>query len=111
MDEERARELLAAERRRVEAAIAGRGSGEAELEADQDDPGERDTEDLYEKELGIGLTADLAERISAIERAEQRLDDGTYGVSVLSGAPIPDERLEALPTAELTVEEQRRQAG
>jgi len=111
MDEHRARELLAAERRRVEAAITARGSGEAELDAEQDDPGERDTEDLYEKELGVGLSEDLAERLAAIERAEQRLADGTYGLSVLSGTPIPDERLEALPTAELTVEEQRQQPG
>jgi DnaK suppressor protein len=97
MDEERARELLAAERRRVEAAITARGSGEAELDAEQD--------------LGVGLSEDLADRLGAIERAEQRLADGTYGLSVLSGAPIPDERLEALPTAELTVEEQRQQPG
>ena len=111
MDDERARELLAVERRRVEAAIAARGAGEAEAVSDQEDPGERDSEDLYEKELGVGLSKDLAERLAAIERAEQRLADGTYGVSVLSGTPIPDERLEALPTAELTVEEQREQAG
>ena len=111
MDEERARELLAAERRRVEAAIASRGSGEGELDTEQDDPGERNTEDLYEKELGVGLSRDLADRLAAIERAEQRLADGTYGKSVLSGAAIPDDRLEALPTAELTVDEQRQQPG
>ena len=39
------------------------------------------------------------------ERAEQRLDDGTYGRSIRSGDPIPDERLRADPAAELTVEE------
>jgi DnaK suppressor protein len=32
---------------------------------------------------------------------------GTYGLSILSGEPIPDERLEVVPTAELTVEEER----
>ena len=96
MDEERARELLAAERRRVEAAIAGRGSGEGEADAEQDDPGERDTEDLYEKELGVGLSGDLSERLGAIERAEQRLAEGTYGISVLSGALLS--RLIEFPT-------------
>ena len=40
-----------------------------------------------------------------LERAEARLAAGTYGVSILSGRPIPDERLEAFPLAELTVEE------
>jgi DnaK suppressor protein len=42
-----------------------------------------------------------------LERAEQRLAAGTYGLSIESGQPIPDERLEALPTAERTVEEER----
>ena len=41
-----------------------------------------------------------------MERAEKRLADGTYGLSVRSGDPIPDARLEAQPTAELTIEEQ-----
>ena len=43
--------------------------------------------------------------MAAIGRAEERLVAGTYGLSVRSGLPIPDERLEADPTAELTVEE------
>ena len=38
---------------------------------------------------------------------QQRLAAGTYGLSVESGEPIPDERLEAFPTAERTVEEER----
>jgi len=33
---------------------------------------------------------------------------GTYGLSVESGEPIPDARLEARPTAERTVEEEER---
>ena len=51
---------------------------------------------------------DLRNQLAAIERAEQRLADGTYGLSVESGKPIPDARLEAMPTAERTVEEQAR---
>jgi DnaK suppressor protein len=49
----------------------------------------------------------MRDRLDAIERALQRLDNGTYGRSVRSGAPIPDERLEADPAAELTIEEAR----
>ena len=45
-----------------------------------------------------------------MERAEERLAAGTYGLSTLSGEPIPDARLEAFPTAELTVEESERNA-
>ena len=54
-------------------------------------------------------TARLFAQLAALERAEARLREGTYGRSVLSGEPIPDGRLEARPTAELTVEEQRAQ--
>ena len=43
----------------------------------------------------------------ALLYALKRLDDGSYGRSVRSGVPIPDERLEADPAAELTVEEAR----
>jgi DnaK suppressor protein len=42
-----------------------------------------------------------------VERAEARLAAGTYGVSVASGEPIPDDRLRIVPTAELTVDEER----
>lgn len=51
------------------------------------------------------VKASLRLRLLTIERAEQRLRDGTYGRSVRSGLAIPDERLEADPAAELTVEE------
>ena len=44
----------------------------------------------------------------AIERAEKRLEEGTYGLSVESGRPIPDERLELIPWAERTADEQAR---
>ena len=46
--------------------------------------------------------------MGALELAEARLAAGTYGTSVLSGRPIPDERLEAFPLAELTVDEAAR---
>jgi hypothetical protein len=47
----------------------------------------------------------LRDRLTALDRALHRLDDGSYGRSIRSGVPIPDERLEADPAAELTVEE------
>jgi DnaK suppressor protein len=50
----------------------------------------------------------LREKLDALDRAEARLADGTYGLSIDSGKPIPDERLEALPTAERTAEEEAR---
>ena len=47
-------------------------------------------------------------RISDIERALQKIADGTYGFSDLSGDPIPVERLKAVPEAILTVQEQEK---
>lgn len=106
MDPERARSLLAAERERVERAIAELGEEDRAAAHDEGEPGAGGSEDLYQKELDAGRAADLAEQLAAIERAEARLAAGTYGLSVESGARIPDERLEALPTAERTVDEQ-----
>jgi DnaK suppressor protein len=63
---------------------------------------------LYEEEFDEGQANDLRDELASVERAEERLTHGTYGFSVESGEPIPDERLEAVPTAERTVEEQVR---
>ena len=50
----------------------------------------------------------LRNELAAVVRAEARIADGTYGISVESGERIPDERLEAEPLAERTVQEQSR---
>jgi hypothetical protein len=47
----------------------------------------------------------LRTRWAALQRAEARLAADSYGRSVRSGQRIPDERLEADPLAELTIEE------
>src|SRR6266516_2366759 len=106
MDADRARELLAAERQRIERGLARLAHEDDAEPADEYDPANL-ASDLYQDELDEGLAADLRERLAAVERAEQRLAAGTYGLSVASGQPIPDERLEVVPTAELTVEEER----
>lgn len=108
MDNERARELLARERARIEQAMAEHQT-DGPLEAsDRVEPGDIDSEDLYQDELDAGRAEDLRRDLAALERAEARLADGTYGLSVESGEPIPDARLEAVPTAERTIEEQAR---
>lgn len=108
MDPERARELLRAERTRIERALARAVHQDDGEEADDQDPSNLGA-DLYQDEFDEGLRDDLQARLGAVERAEARLAAGTYGLSVLSGEPIPDERLEAVPAAELTVEEEREQ--
>ena len=107
MEPDRARQLLARERERIEQAIASLDDADGDGVATETEPGERGSEELYQKELDAGFTEDLAEQLAAVERAEGRLAGGSYGLSVESGQPIPDERLEALPTAERTVEEQQ----
>jgi DnaK suppressor protein len=108
MDSERARELLARERERIEQAIAALDR-DGPLEAsDRKEPGDEDSEDIYQDEFNAGRAEDLGRELAALERAEERLAAGTYGVSIESGEPIPDRRLEAVPTAERTVEEQQK---
>ncbi len=108
MDSERARELLQQERLRIERGLAALGR-EGPLEGDESrEPGDLETEDLYQDEFDEGRRQELQGDLAALERAEERLKAGTYGLSVESGNPIPDGRLEALPTAERTVEEEER---
>jgi DnaK suppressor protein len=108
---ERAQELLRRERTRIETALATL-EPEGRLESTvREEPGELGSEDLYQDEFDEGRRDELREELAAVERAESRLAAGTYGLSVESGTPIPDARLEALPAAERTVEEDERYGG
>jgi RNA polymerase-binding transcription factor len=108
MDPDRAADLLKRERARIERALAdlSRESDEELSHVDQHMADEGS--ELFEQERDAGLAVRLREELAAVGRAEERLADGKYGLSIESGAPIPDERLEAVPTAERTVEEQAR---
>ena len=99
--------MLAQERERIERSLARLGHEDTGEPADDQDPANLAAE-LYEDELDEGLADELRRELAAVERAEARLADGTYGFSIESGKPIPDERLEAVPTAERTVEEEAR---
>ena len=110
MDPDRARELLAAERARIERGLGRLGPEDSSEPTDDLYPANLASE-LYQDEVDEGLSDDLREELGAVERAEARLAAGTYGVSIESGKPIPDERLEALPTAERTVDEEARRAS
>ncbi|HUK78091.1 MAG TPA: TraR/DksA family transcriptional regulator [Thermoleophilia bacterium] len=111
MDARRGRELLAAERRRIESALADQREAESGRElSDEDQPPDQAT-DLTELEYDEGSHDEIDRELAALERAEARLVAGTYGRSIESGEPIPDERLEADPLAELTIEEERRLEG
>jgi DnaK suppressor protein len=111
MDHDRARARLLAERAEVADLLAG-----AERSGQEDRVTEDEDAQVYTSDAAQPLTAEgeddaIAEsmrgRLAVIDRALRRLDDGTYGRSVRSGLPIPDDRLEADPAAELTIEEAR----
>jgi DnaK suppressor protein len=107
MEEAQARELLQAERTRVIGLLEGTETDgrddrtAANQGGDMADPAER----LTAEEGDDAVAAGLRDRLEAIGRAERRVEEGSYGRSVRSGAVIPDDRLEADPAAELTVEE------
>lgn len=114
MDPERARARLNEERERLEAIRASLladpetradGASVDELSTVDQHPGDIGTE-TFEHEKNASMLEDVEDQLREIDEAFQRLEDGTYGRSVLSGEPIPDDRLEALPAARYTVEEQ-----
>ena len=111
MDPARAADLLAAERRRIEDRLRQLGAefapGAPGSLSDDTDYGDS-AFDLTERERDSGRIEELRQDLASVERAERRLAEGTYGLSVESGEPISDLRLERLPAAELTAEEQRR---
>jgi DnaK suppressor protein len=112
MDEAQARDRLEAERSEVEDLLKGiETAGQEDRETEDEDAEQGDAIESAQTLTAEGMddsTADtLRDRLAAIDRALLRLDNGTYGRSVRSGVPIPDERLDADPAAELTVEEAR----
>jgi DnaK suppressor protein len=109
MEPERARELLERERQRVlhELDELKRRLGGDELSRVDQHNADVGTE-LFDQERDRSMIERLESELDAIARAHKRLEEGKYGLSVQSGKPIPDERLEAVPHAELTVEEQAR---
>jgi RNA polymerase-binding transcription factor len=108
MDPDRARELLASHRERIERLLPDLARAEDSELSHIDQHLADDATELHDEELDEGLAEQLREELAAIERAERRLEESTYGLSVESGRPIPDERLEAIPWAERTAEEQQR---
>ena len=104
MELEQARSLLDAERAQVQQLLADLGTvrtDDHEAERDASYP----AQPLAQQGVDDAVAAGLRDRLAALDRALQRVEDGSYGRSVRSGVPIPDERLEADPAAELTVQE------
>ncbi len=106
-DVRRFEKRLKAERDAIESRIAANKRGIQETV--QDESGVGDLEDeadlLYEREAEIDENARDRNELTQINRALERIQQGTYGLSEVSGKPIPIERLEALPFATTRVDE------
>ena len=69
-----------------------------------DEGGEGDTM-VVERERDLALSAQARDAVAEIDAALARITVGTYGYSIMSGRPIPKERLEAIPWSSVLVEE------
>ncbi len=69
-----------------------------------DEGGEGDTM-VVERERDLALSAQARDAVAEIDAAIIRIMEGTYGYSVMSGKPLPRERLEAIPWSSVLVEE------
>ena len=112
MDNEQARARLLSERAEVESLLrdterAGRQDRETEVDSAETGDSADAAQPLAAEGQDDAIAESLRDRLAALDRALKRLDDGSYGRSVRSGVPIPPERLEADPAAELTIEEAR----
>jgi DnaK suppressor protein len=111
MDADEARARVLAERAEIQGLLT-----DAEAAGQRDREAENETGDIADRAQPLtaegmddAIADSLRERLAVLDRALQRLDDGTFGRSVRSGLPIPDQRLDADPAAEVTAEEARTQ--
>jgi RNA polymerase-binding transcription factor DksA len=100
---ERASLLGQAERLEDEAAALMEDQETGDVQFD-DESGEGDSL-AVERERDLALSAQARQMVADIDAALGRIADGTYGYSVVSGRPIPKERLRAIPWATELVEE------
>ncbi len=100
---------LKAEFTRVRDGLQEDSRFRAEEEEDftQHDSGDM-SQSLFTREVDATVEQQVERRLQAVERALQKIEEGTYGLSDDSGEPIPRGRLEAVPEATRTVEEQER---
>ena len=77
--------------------------------SDPNDPADEAT-NLFDRERNFAAEDNMGRILAKIERALQKMDEGTYGLSDIDGAPIPVERLEALPYAATTVDQEEQEA-
>ena len=66
------------------------------------------SQDMFTREMDASIGEQVERRLGEVDRALRKIEESTYGLSDESGEPIPRGRLEAIPEATRTVEEQQR---
>ena len=84
-----------------------RDRAENEGDMTENDSGDM-SQSLFTREVDATVEEQVERRLQHVERALQKIEEGTYGLSDDSGEPIPRGRLEAVPEAIRTVDEQQR---
>lgn len=110
MDSDTARQRVLAERDRLERL---RRDESAELDdAEPDETGEYERHPVEGaqmssiREMDASVVGSLEQELADVERALERIDDGTYERCEVCGQPIGDDRLEARPTARFCIDHQ-----
>lgn len=96
------------ELQRIQRGMQGDEQNRSEEEGDfsQHDSGDM-SQQMFTREMDATIGEQAERRLHDVERALQKIEEGTYGVSDESGEKIPEGRLEAAPEAVRTVEEQQ----
>ena len=109
---EKQRERLEGSRAELVRMVEGleedqRFRAEEEEDFTQHDSGDM-SQSLFTREMDATVEQTLEKRLQSVERALQKIEEGTYGICDDTGEPIPKGRLEAIPEAIYTVEAQQR---
>lgn len=107
---EKQRQYLLRLRASLVAAADGTESDEGALKEDRTSGAvefEDDAQELDALERDGNLVVRDVERLARVDRALQKIEEGTYGLSDRSGEPIPRDRLEAVPEALYTLSEEQ----
>lgn len=111
LDIEHFRALLVEERTRLQEEleqVRDRSTDMGSALPEDSESGDEDAADLasamMDKEMDLSVEDELEDLLNQIDRAFQKIEEGTYGICDVSGEPIPRSRLELIPFATLTVE-------
>jgi RNA polymerase-binding transcription factor DksA len=74
-------------------------------DTDPNDPGD-EAANLYDRDRDVAAVETASRILAKIDRALAKIEDGTYGLSDIDGRPIPEARLEAMPWAVTTVDQE-----